>query len=356
MQRRLDKAVRDQELDRIRHLTYLLSRRSQAVKIVAIDRVTRINEGKHTAGVDGVKTPRDRKEADEFRKQLLTRVNIRKRPSPIRRVLISKADAKKRPLGIPTIMDRVGQDIIRMSIEPIAEYYFLDCSYGFRPKRCCQDAIEHIFTKLANRRCPQWIVEGDIKGCFDNISQEHIINTMIEWEIPKPIRTIVRRMLKAKILTETGYSESLNGTPQGGILSPMLANIALTALDQWGESQKGSNPIVRYCDDFIVTARTETDARRMTQEIHTLLKEKVGVELALEKTRITNVHDGINFLGFNIRKYRQRSPKNKFHSVGKLLIKPQQERVTRFLRNCAELIRRQRGKRFPQLLLVLNPR
>ena len=169
MQRRLDKAVSDNDQDRIRHIIYLLSRCSEAVRIVAIERVTRINKGKHTAGVDGISTPRDRQEANAFRRQLLEEVDVRKRPSPIRRTFIPKSNGKLRPLGIPTIMDRVIQDIIRMSIEPICEYYFLDCSYGFRPKRCCQDAIEHIFNKTAQRDRGQWIIEGDIKGCFDQV-------------------------------------------------------------------------------------------------------------------------------------------------------------------------------------------
>jgi RNA-directed DNA polymerase len=360
MQRRLDKAVRDNDVDRIRHITYLLSRRSLAVRIVAIERVTRTNTGKHTAGVDGVTTPSKRKEADRFRRQLLEKVDGRKSPSPIRRIYIPKPNGKGRPLGIPTITDRVIQDLIRITIEPIAEYHFSENSYGFRPKRSCHDAIQHIFNKTSSRGCPQWILEGDIRGCFDHIDHNSILNQMAEWKIPKSIREIVRSMLKAGITSETGYQQSYEGTPQGGILSPMLANIALTTLDEWGESlvrrKSDSNPIVRYADDFIVVCKSKEEAIGRREEIKTLLDSKIGLELSDEKTRITNIHQGFNFLGFNIRKYRQKSPHSKYHQVGQLLIKPQMEKVQTFLKKGAETIREAKGRNLAFLIRQLNPK
>ncbi len=332
MQRKLDKAVSDNNVDRIRHITYLLSRCSKAVRIVAIEKVTRTNKGKHTGGVDGVATPESREEADKFRIKLLDKVNINKKPSPIRRVYIDKSNGKKRPLGIPTIMDRVIQDIHRITIEPISEYHFLDCSYGFRPKRCCQDAIERIFRKMSRKSHPQWVLEGDIKGCFDHIDHETIIRKMKEWKMAKPIRDTVKRMLKSGIMSDEGYSDSIEGTPQGGILSPMLANIALTKLDKWGKQQGKVNPIVRYADDFIVVGKTKEEAIERKEEIKTLLLDEIGLELSDEKTSITNIHDGFNFLGFNIRKYRTKSPRDKYHTIGKLLIKPRKEKVIAFFR------------------------
>jgi RNA-directed DNA polymerase len=356
MQRRLDKAVRDGNVDRIRHTTYLLSRCSEAVRIVAIERVTRTNAGKYTAGVDGIATPRDSENADKFRRTFLEKIKVDKRPSPIKRVYIPKPNGKKRPLGIPTISDRVIQDIYRIIIEPIAEYYFKDCSFGFRPLKSCHDAIQRIFFKMSRRRDPQWILEGDIKGCFDNIDHDAIINKMEEWKIAKPIRMIVKKMLKAEILSDVGYSESVVGTPQGGILSPMLANIALTSLDSWGESLGRVNPIVRYADDFIVVCKTEEEAIKRKEEIKSLLLKKVGLELSDEKTHITNIHEGFNFLGFNIRKYCLKSPYSKYHATGKLLIKPQKEKVQTFLLNCGEIIRKAKGNNLESLILRLNPK
>jgi len=188
--------------------------------------------GKYTAGIDGVKMVRGREGInDKLKLSLLKEINISKKPSPIRRVYIPKPNGKKRPLGIPTLSDRINQDILRTTLEPITEYYASDNSYGFRPKRSCHDAIEHLFIKLSKKTSKQWVLEGDIRGCFDNISHEHILETLKTWEVTKSIRNIIERMLKSKILLKDIIEDVDTGTPQGGMLSPMLANVALTALD-----------------------------------------------------------------------------------------------------------------------------
>jgi len=231
-------------------------------------------------------------------------------------------------------MDRCIQDIIRTAIEPIAEYHF-------NPKRSCHDAIGHLFSKMSRISCPQWVIEGDIKGCFDHIDHESILNKMKDWNLPKPVRRIVKNMLKSGIIRSDGYEESVEGTPQGGVLSPLLSNVALSMLDEWGENQKGVNPVIRYADDFVIVCKTRKEAEERKEEI---------------KTRITNIHDGFNFLGFHCRKYQEQSPLSKYHKVGKLLIKPQNGKVKQHLTECGKTIRKAKGQNLQYLLRKLNPK
>ncbi len=171
MQRQIHKAVEAGNMRKVRYLTYLLTRRSKAAKVLATYKITTLNQGKHTAGIDNMCIPKDAnpKEKKRIRLEILKQVSTFRKPKPIRRVYIKKTNGKKRPLGLPVIWDRIAQDIIRMAIEPILEFHFDDCSYGFRPKRGCHDAIVGIHNKLKGNspKSPAWIVEGDIRGCFD---------------------------------------------------------------------------------------------------------------------------------------------------------------------------------------------
>jgi RNA-directed DNA polymerase len=310
IQRRLDKAVAEGNQANIRKFSYLLAKRSKAVKILSVFRVCKENEGRHTAGVDGMSISEDRETAENQMIKLLNEVDITQTPKPIRRVYIPKPNSnKKRPLGIPTIRDRINQDITRTAVEPICEFYFLPCSYGFRPKRSCHDAIQDLFLKLSKKASKRWIIEGDIKGCFDNIRHSHILDTLRSWKVSSWITHLINRMLKAG---------GAIGTPQGGIISPMLANVALTCLDKKmrEESQDLMNPIVRYADDFIVVAKDESRAIELKEVIKQHLNKEVGLELSDEKTHITEISKGFEFLGFNIKKYKE-----------KLLIKPSKESI-----------------------------
>ena len=201
-----------------------MTKRSKAVKILAINRVTKINNGRHTPGVDGKRIFKGHSKEivahnKAVRKELLQTVDITLKPLPISRTFIKKSNGKMRPLGIPTLRDRVIQDIVRIALEPITEYYFSESSYGFRPKRSCHDAIDGLFKKLAQRNSKQWVIEGDIEGCFDSISHEHILRTLQEWRTPVCLRKVVGRMLKAKILENETLIDPETGTPQGGIVS-----------------------------------------------------------------------------------------------------------------------------------------
>ena len=380
IQRRLDKAVADNDTKSIRETFDLLAKRSNAVKILVTQRITQRNQGKYTAGIDGIAIPKsDRKLQHEIRLKLLDRIDIEKTPDPIKRVFIPKPNGKKKTLGIPTIQDRINQEILRIAIEPIAEYHFNDSSYGFRPKRSCLDAHEQLYKKLVGENFPRYILEGDIKGCFDNINHEHIINTLETWQVPHWTIKIITKILKTNIFHNGEVWDSETGTPQGGVISPLLANVALTSLDDFcynhygrinksgktGEVYK-TNPIVRYADDFVIVCESELKAKQIKSEISGHLKSKIGLTLSEEKTSITHITKGFNFLGFNFRKYEERgksrsplkkrkrkTPPTKMSNY-KLLIKPQKEKVEKLLRECKEILDNHRTVRTGTVIGMLN--
>lgn len=361
IQRSLDKAVADNDKDSIQGLVNILTRKSDAVKVLATWRITQRNQGKYTAGVDGIAIPKkDRKHQNQIRLQLLDQIDIGKRPDSIRRVYIPKPNGKKRPLGIPTLQDRIVQEILRIGIEPIAEYHYSDNSFGFRPKRSCQDAMSMIHKFLAKSDRKNYVIEGDIKGCFDNINHNHIINTLEEWLIPTWTIQIVERILKSGIFYNGEVYDSETGTPQGGVISPLLANVALTALDDFCFQKYGNynyvkgrklktNPIIRYADDFVIICKSEVEAKEIKSEIANHLTHKIGLTLSEEKTKITHITKGFDFLGFNFRKYKEyKSDK------GKLLIKPQTEKVINLLESCKKILDNNKTAGQSSIIEMLN--
>lgn len=296
-----------------------------AFLVVAWHRVAR-NAGARTPGVDRatVSAISSRIGVEEFltdvRAHLKARTFI---PVEVRQVEIPKASGKLRKLGIPTVTDRVVQAALKLVLEPIFEADFRPCSYGFRPNRRAQDAIAeiHHFTTKSYH----WVLEADIEACFDRIDHAALLDRVGRRIGDKRVLRLVKAFLKAGVMTTSGAREGTHtGTPQGGILSPLLANIALSALDDyfvtaWEQQMatevqrqrrkrhgKANYRLVRYADDFVVlvTGQAE-DARQLRAEVADVLAP-MGLRLSPEKTRVVHIDDGFDFLGFTIRRMRKR--------------------------------------------------
>ncbi|MBI1929909.1 reverse transcriptase N-terminal domain-containing protein [Candidatus Poribacteria bacterium] len=295
IQRRLDKAVANDDKSKIRCCLRILTVLSRAARVLATLKITKVNEGRHTAGVDKVAIPREKEEQEAVRLRVYHEMDISRKPSPIRRVFIPKPNGKSRPLGIPTLADRINQEITRQAIEPICEYHFHESSHGFRPKRSCQDAMSDIFNKMSHKTSRQWVIEGDIKGCFDNIKHSHITDTLQSWHVTDGINQNIGRMLKSKRLYDGNITDSEMGTPQGGVISPLLAKVALTSFDEFCQQfgRKNSrytvSPIVRYADDFVIICENEPEARQIKARVSHHLKEKLGLELSGERCKFYRI-------------------------------------------------------------------
>ena len=320
--RKDDEAVPDNDYENIRNIFTILATCSRAVKILAIWRITNRNTGKNTAGVDGVSIPKGtREETDNLRYRLLNEVNIRKKPDPIKRTYIPKSNGKKRPLGIPTLIDRIIQEIIRTALEPIVEYHSHDNSFGFRLKRSTQDAMDMLYKCLNKSDRKRYIVEGDIKSCFDHINHNHISQTLRNWKVPEYAVQIISEMLKSDISKKGKLHENKEGTPQGGVISPLLSNVALTNFDDYVATKYGtisyhggkhtSSPMIRYADDFIILCNSKAKAsREIKEDIAKLSKTTIGLTLSDEKTFITHIKKGFNFLGFTFKKHPKLGVRN----------------------------------------------
>ena len=365
MQQKLDRAVADDNSKAIRKTFDALVRQSMAVKTLAVYRITYTNSGKYTAGVDGISTPKGYKsETDNFRYKLLKDIDIFSKPYPIKRVFIPKPNGKQRPLGIPTLKDRITQEILRIGIEPIAEYHFHDSSYGFRPKRSCQDVQESLFKFLAQSNRKRYILEGDIKSCFDNISHSHIIKTLKGWHIPEYTLKILQKIITSEVIHNFKTENITKGTPQGGVISPLLCNVAMNCFDYYIATKYGKvdrhggkhyiSPMIRYADDFVILCKSKTEAHHVKEDITEFLHTNIGLTLSHEKTKITHIKDGFDFVGFNLRKYRKHRT-NKPKSERNLndyvyLAKPQREKSVNLIRNCKDILKN--GIDLPQDVII----
>ena len=346
LQTRITKATQRGKRNLAKKLQYLLTSSFDA-KLLAVRKVTS-NKGKRTSGVDRKlwSTPSTRYKA------ALSLKTRGYKASPLKRVYIEKkGKKKKRPLGIPTMYDRAIQALYALALDPIAETIADNVSFGFRKKRSAQDAAQHIFNYSSRNKGPQWILEGDIKGCFDNINHQWLMEN-----IPTDKR-ILKQLLKAGFIYKRELFPTQAGTPQGGILSPIMANITLDGIEKKIKEKYWITPkgtidarynkhrvnYTRYADDFIVSA----DSNEILMEIKEIITQHLterGLTLSEEKTLITNMDNGFDFLGWNFRKYK-----------GQIYTKPSKNSIKKVKEAIKTIIDAHRGKSQTELIRSLNP-
>ena len=347
LQARIAKATQEKKWNTVKRLQYLLSH-SYYAKALAVRKVT-TNKGKHTPGIDKElwNTP-----AVKMRNVLIL-TDKGYKAKPLRRVFIEKpGKKKKRPLGIPCMYDRAMQALYALALDPVSETTADEKSFGFRRGRSAQDACEYIFTALSRRTSPEWVLEGDIKGCFDHISHDWLID-----HIPMD-KSVLKQFLKAGFVFQNELFPTDEGTPQGGVISPILANMALDGMqkvlsDRFHTNRLGKIDLrfknahkvnlVRYADDFIVTAATKEIAEEAKEIIRGFLCTR-GLELSEEKTLITHVDDGFDMLGWTFRRFKE-----------KLIVKPSKKSVKALNASLHNTVL-ERGKAWRQedLIRVLN--
>ena len=350
LQARIVKAVKTGKWRQVRNLQRLLTR-STSAKVLAIRRVTE-NTGKRTVGIDGQKWDSAEKKYEAI--SILS--NRGYKATAVRRIKIPKSNGKMRPLGIPTMKDRAMQALHLLGLDPISETLADPHSYGFRRGRSCADAISRLQRLLVRGYSPTWILECDIKGCFDHISHEWLMEN-----IPMNKR-ILHQWLKSGYVKNRQLFNTKAGTPQGSVISPTLANMVLDGLETRIDKAlnikrtyrdgkyKNSNLIhlVRYADDFVVLGRTETVLKDQVQPvIEAFLKER-GLELSKEKTKLTRIDDGFDFLGKNIRKFINNKDSEK------LIIRPSKRNIRHFIQTIRKTIRENRSSKTYKLIYRLN--
>ena len=361
LQKRIYRAAQEGNKQKVRKLQGLLNR-SWSAKMIAVRQITQQNQGKKTAGVDGVTalTPERRQ---ELVGQL--RVTGKAKAKPTRRVWIPKPGRdEKRPLGIPTIHDRALQGLVKQALEPEWEAYMEANSYGFRPGRGCHDAIEAIYISINKK--PKWVLDADIAMCFDRINHSALLQKLNN---TSPIRRQIRAWLKAGVIDAGTFHHTNAGTPLGCVISPLLANIALHGLEEkvmelaHTKKEREKLTVVRYTDDFVVMHSDQSMIEQAQGVIMEWLKG-IGLELKAEKTRISHTREGKNpgfdFLGFNIRqyeigKYRSGKSTNGTPLGFKTLIKPSEKSIRKHKERLSQIVRSHKAAPQAAVISKLNP-
>ena len=366
VQKRIYRASQRGNRRQVEKLQKLLLK-SEAARLLAVRRVTQDNQGKKTAGVDGVKSVPPKGRFLMVRQLHTKRWNNRKKPPPVRRVWIPKpGKAEKRPLGIPTMMERAKQALVKMALEPTWEAVFEPNNYGFRPGRSAHDAAEAIFNGI--RYKPKFVFDADIKGCFDNIDHEALLKKLDTF--PKLTR-LIRGWLKAGVLEGQDFTPTEEGTPQGGVISPLLANVALHGMEEvakegFSKSTSVEKPIlVRYADDFVILYSDKAELQRVAERVTAWLAD-MGLQLSLKKTRTTHTLDtcegnvGFDFLGYTVRQFRVGKTHTGKNTHGKPLgfktiISPSKEAIKRHTQEIGQKLRKLRNAPQEAVISELNP-
>jgi RNA-directed DNA polymerase len=351
LRRRIFKAVKDRDLAKVRNLQKLMLR-SWSNTLISVRQVTQRNAGRKTAGIDGRVALTAQARAEVAVQVHATRGSWQ--PVAVKRVYIPKAHdkIKKRPLGIPVIMDRCHQARVRQALEPEWEARFEPRSYGFRPGRGCHDAIGSLFTTLCGKTKRVWILDADLAGAFNAIDHDHLLGLLGDF----PARQMVLGWLKAGVVEAgVGFTPTTEGVPQGGVISPLILNIALHGLEeaagvryQTGASadkvKPGSPAVTRYADDLVVCCHTRQQAEQVKTKLAAWLAPR-GLTFNEDKTRIVHLTEGFDFLAFNLRRYRN----------GKLLITPSKTAVREFRKRLAREFHTLRGANIAVVLTKITP-
>jgi RNA-directed DNA polymerase len=334
LQRRIAQAVRKKRWGKVRVLCRILTR-SQSAKWLAVRRVI-TNKGARTPGVDNIlwRSPQQFWDAA----QSLTRRGYR--AQPLRRVYIIKRNGKLRPLGIPTMKDRAMQALYALALEPIVECRADPNSYGFRPYRSTHDAIEQLVICLSRRCSGQWVLEGDIKACFDEIGHQWLLE-----HVPMD-REVLRQWLKAGFVEKGRLFPTQTGTPQGGVASPLLANWTLDGIEATVKGLFGYRPkvhVIRYADDFVVVAETKEILEQTVKPAIQKFMAERGLRLSEEKTVITHIREGFDFLGKTVRKFNTQ-----------LIVQPSKAAAKSIVEKLGTVLRQSRSIPYAVLLHKLN--